>query len=157
MSLRDGAKKMSKSDPSDYSRINMTDDADAVALKIRKAKTDPHPLPGPDALDDKGRVLAAREAERPEAFNLLGIYAALADKPLKDVLTEFEGKEFSFFKQVLSDLSVATIGKIGHEMKRLMSDRTEIDGILRNGAERARAASEPILRQVEDIVGFLRP
>ena len=157
MSLRDGTKKMSKSDPSDYSRINMTDDAEAVALKIRKAKTDPHPLPGPDALDDKDRVIAAREAERPEAFNLLGIYAALADKPLKDVLTEFEGKEFSFFKQVLSDLSVATIGKLGHEMKRLMSDRTEIDGILRDGAERARAISGPIMREVEDIVGFLRP
>jgi len=157
MSLRDGTKKMSKSDPSDYSRINMTDDAEAVALKIRKAKTDPHPLPGPDALDDKDRVIGAREAERPEAFNLLGIYAALADKPLKDVLTEFEGKEFSFFKQVLSDLSVATIGKIGHEMKRLMSDKTEIDGILRDGAERARAISGPIMREVEDIVGFLRP
>lgn len=157
MSLRDGTKKMSKSDPSDYSRINMTDDGDAVALKIRKAKTDPHPLPGADALDDKDRVIAAREAERPEAFNLLGIYAALADKPLKDVLTEFEGREFSFFKQVLADLAVSTVGKIGHEMKRLMSDKAEIDGILRNGAERARALSDPIMREVEDIVGFLRP
>jgi tryptophanyl-tRNA synthetase len=157
MSLRDGAKKMSKSDPSDYSRINMTDDADAVALKIRKAKTDPHPLPGPDALDAAGRADPKREAARPEAFNLLGIYAALSDKPLKDVLAEFEGREFSFFKQVLTDLSVATVGKIGHEMKRLMNDKAEIDGILRDGAERARAISEPILRQVQDIVGFLRP
>ena len=147
MSLRDGTKKMSKSDPSDYSRINMTDDSDTVALKIRKAKTDPHPLPGPDA----------KEADRPEAFNLLGIYAALADKSLKDVLVEFEGREFSFFKQVLTDLAVATIGKLGDEMKRLMSDPAEIDGVLRDGASRARAIADPILREVEDIVGFLRP
>jgi tryptophanyl-tRNA synthetase len=157
MSLRDGAKKMSKSDPSDYSRINMTDDADAVALKIRKAKTDPHPLPGPAVLDGKGAVDAKAEAERPEAFNLLGIYAALSDRPLAEVLAEFEGKEFSFFKQVLTDLAVATLGQIGHEMKRLMADPAEIDAVLRDGAARARALADPILREVEDIVGFLRP
>jgi len=157
MSLRDGSKKMSKSDTSDYSRINMTDDADAVALKVRKAKTDPHPLPGPAALTPQGTPDAAKEAERPEAFNLLGIYAALSDKSLKDVVTEFEGREFSFFKQVLTDLAVATVGKIGSEMKRLMNDPAEIDGVLRDGAQRARAIAEPILREVEDIVGFLRP
>jgi tryptophanyl-tRNA synthetase len=157
MSLRDGAKKMSKSDPSDYSRINMTDDADAVALKIRKAKTDPHPLPGPAVLDGKGAVDPKAESERPEAFNLLAIYGALADKPLAAVLAEFEGKEFSFFKQVLTDLAVATLGHIGQEMKRLMADPSEIDAVLRDGAARARAMSEPIMREVEDIVGFLRP
>jgi len=157
MSLRDGSKKMSKSDTSDYSRINMTDDADAVALKIRKAKTDPHPLPGPVALTPQGTPDPAKEAERPEAFNLLGIYAALSDKSLKDVVTEFEGREFSFFKQVLTDLAVATVGQIGTEMKRLMNDPVEIDAVLRDGAERARAIAAPILREVEDIVGFLRP
>ena len=157
MSLRDGSKKMSKSDPSDYSRINMTDDADTVALKIRKAKTDPHPLPGPEALKPDGTVDPAKEAERPEVYNLLGIYAALSDKALKDVLTEFAGREFSFFKQVLTDLAVATIGQMGNEMKRLLSDPAEIDGVLRDGAERARAIAAPILREVEDIVGFLRP
>jgi tryptophanyl-tRNA synthetase len=157
MSLRDGSKKMSKSDTSDYSRINMTDDADAVALKIRKAKTDPHPLPGPEALTADGTVDPAQEAERPEAFNLLGIYAALSDKPLSDALAEFAGREFSFFKQVLTDLAVATIGQIGNEMKRLMNDPAEIDAVLRDGAARARALSEPIMREVEDIVGFLRP
>ena len=157
MSLRDGSKKMSKSDTSDYSRINMTDDADAVALKVRKAKTDPHPLPGPAALTPQGTPDAAKEAERPEAFNLLGIYAALSDKSLKEVVTEFEGREFSFFKQVLTDLAVATVGKIGSEMKRLMNDPAEIDGVLRDGAQRARAIAEPILREAEDIVGFLRP
>jgi tryptophanyl-tRNA synthetase len=157
MSLRDGAKKMSKSDPSDYSRINMTDDAEAVALKIRKAKTDPLPLPGLEALRPDGTVDPAREAERPEAFNLLGIYAALADKSLQEVVAEFEGREFSFFKQVLTDLAVATIGQVGNEMQRLLGDPAEIDAVLRDGAERAHALAAPILREVEDIVGFLRP
>ena len=157
MSLRDGAKKMSKSDASDYSRINMTDDSDTVALKIRKAKTDPHPLPGPEALKSDGTLDPAKEAERPEAYNLLGIYAALSDKTLKEVLPEFAGREFSFFKQVLTDLAVATVGQVGNEMKRLMNDPAEIDGVLRDGAQRARAIAEPILREVEDIVGFLRP
>ncbi len=157
MSLRDGSKKMSKSDPSDYSRINMTDDSETVALKIRKAKTDPHPLPGPEVLMPDGTVDPAKEVERPEVYNLLGIYAALADKSLQDVLTEFAGREFSFFKQVLTDLAVATIGQMGNEMKRLLNDPAEIDAVLHDGAERARAIAAPILREVEDIVGFLRP
>ncbi|HWA44294.1 MAG TPA: tryptophan--tRNA ligase [Hypericibacter adhaerens] len=157
MSLRDGTKKMSKSDPSDMSRINMTDDADLVAQKIRKAKTDPHPLPGPEALGAGGQVKDEALTARPEAFNLLGIYAALSDRPLAAVIAEFEGKEFSAFKQALTDLAVATLGKIGNEMKRLLADPAEIDGVLRHGAERARAVSTPILREVEDVVGFLRP
>src|SRR5512144_1467574 len=132
MSLRDGSKKMSKSDPSDYSRINMTDDADTVALKIRKAKTDPHPLPGPEVLRPDGTVDPAKEAERPEVYNLLGMYAALSDKSLKEVLTEFAGRDFPFFKQVLTDLAVATIGQMGNEMKRLLNDPAEIDGVLRD-------------------------
>jgi len=156
MSLRDGTKKMSKSDASDYSRINMTDDADAVALKIRKAKTDPQPLPGPECLGPDGKVAPEAMAARPEAFNLLGIYAALADKDLNTVIGEFAGKEFSVFKQVLTDLAVATLGKIGGEMKRLMADPAEIDAILKDGAERARAKSVPILAEVEEAVGFLR-
>jgi tryptophanyl-tRNA synthetase len=157
MSLRDGAKKMSKSDPSDMSRINMTDDADLVAQKIRKAKTDPHPLPGPDALGADGQVKEDIFAARPEAFNLLGIYAALSDRPLASVIAEFEGKEFSAFKQALTDLAVATLGRIGGEMKRLLAAPSEIDDVLRHGAERARAVSAPILKEVEDVVGFLRP
>ncbi len=157
MSLRDGTKKMSKSDASDYSRINMTDDADTVALKIRKAKTDPHPLPGPAALRPDGSVDPAAEAARPEAFNLLGIHAALSDQPLAAVLAEFEGKKFSFFKQVLADLAIATIGQVGNEMKRLVSEPGEIDRVLRDGAGRARSLAAPIMAEVEDIVGFLRP
>ncbi|WP_119461521.1 tryptophan--tRNA ligase [Rhodospirillaceae bacterium SYSU D60014] len=157
MSLRDGAKKMSKSDPSDYSRINMTDDADTVALKIRKAKTDPNPLPGPEVLRADGTVDPGAESARPEAFNLLGIYAALADKPARAVLDEFAGQEFSAFKRALTDLAVATLGEMGGEMKRLLAEPGHVDSVLRQGAERARAIAGPIMAEVEDIVGYLRP
>ncbi len=147
MSLRDGAKKMSKSDESDYSRINMTDDADTIALKIRKAKTDLEPLPG---------ALEGLEG-RPEASNLLGIYAALSDKEKAQVVSQFEGKQFSEFKKELVDLAVAVLGPINTEMKRLMTDPAHIDAILRSGAERADAIAAPIIKDVYDIVGFLRP
>ena len=157
MSLRDGSKKMSKSDPSDMSRINMTDDADAVAQKIRRATTDPELLPGPEALDAEGRVPEERRKERPEAWNLLGIYAALADQDWAAVLTEFEGAQFSAFKQALTELAVDRLGPIGSEMKRLQQDADYVDGILREGAERANAIAQPILREVQEIVGFLRP
>ncbi len=156
MSLRDGSKKMSKSEASDYSRINMTDDADTVAQKIRKAKTDPAPLPGEEALTVTGGFSDAAVAARPEAFNLLSIYAALSDQDPASVLREFAGKDFSFFKKVLTDLAVATLGKIGGEMKRLMADPAEIDGVLADGARRARDISAPIMKEVEEIVGFLR-
>ncbi|MGE0659256.1 MAG: tryptophan--tRNA ligase [Reyranellaceae bacterium] len=147
MSLRDGSKKMSKSDPSDYSRINLTDDADAIALKIRKAKTDPLPMPE-----------AESEAEtRPEVDNLLGIYAALADRPRGEILADFAGKEFSFFKKALTDLAVEKLGPINADMKRLMGDAGYVESVLRDGAARANAIAEPILREVYDIVGFLRP
>ncbi len=147
MSLRDGAKKMSKSDESDYSRINMTDDADTIALKIRKAKTDLEPLPG---------TMEGLEG-RPEASNLLGIYAALSDKEKAQVVRQFEGRQFSEFKKELVDLAVAVLGPINTEMKRLMTDPAHIDAILRKGAERADAIAAPIIRDVYDIVGFLRP
>ena len=147
MSLRDGSKKMSKSDESDYSRINMTDDADTIALKIRKAKTDLEPLPG---------TMEGLEG-RPEASNLLGIYAALSDKEKAQVVRQFEGKQFSEFKKELVDLAVAVLGPINAEMKRLMTDPAHIDAILRKGAERADAIAAPIIRDVYDIVGFLRP
>ncbi len=147
MSLRDGSKKMSKSDESDYSRINMTDTADTIALKIRKAKTDPEPLP---------ETLAELDA-RAEAANLLGIYAALSDMERAQALTQNAGKQFSQFKQDLTDLAVAVLGPINTEMNRLMGDPGYIDSVLRNGAERANAIAEPILGEVYDIVGFLRP
>ena len=147
MSLRDGSKKMSKSDESDYSRINLTDDADAVKLKIQKARTDPHPLP------DSIKGLEGR----PEAENLLGIYAALSDKTLEAVVAEFAGWQFSKFKAVLTDLAAATMGRIGSEMKRLMADPAEIDRLLKRGSERAGAMAAKHLREVQDIIGLLKP
>jgi tryptophanyl-tRNA synthetase len=147
MSLRDGTKKMSKSDASEYSRINMTDDADAIAQKIRKAKTDPEPLPS---------EVAGLEA-RPEAANLVGIYAALAGKTGAEVLREHGGAQFSVFKQALVDLAVGVLGPVGAEMKRLAADPGFVDAVLRDGAARAHAIAAPILREVHDIVGFLRP
>ncbi len=146
MSLKDGSKKMSKSDPSDQSRITLTDDADAFAKKGRKARTDPLPLP-----DDPKDL-----ADRPEAANLLGIYAALADRPLAEVLTQHGGGQFSGFKQDLADLMVAKLQPITGEMRRLGDDPGYIDGVLAEGAERARALSDPVMDRVFDIVGFLR-
>ena len=146
MSLRDGSKKMSKSDPSDMSRINMTDDADAIAKKIRKAKTDPEALPA--TMDDL--------ADRPEARNLINIYAALAEEDAQTVLTQFEGKQFGDFKPQLADLAVAKLSPIATEMARLMSDTAEIDRVLGKGAERAREIAQPILQRTFDIVGMIR-
>jgi tryptophanyl-tRNA synthetase len=155
MSLRDGAKKMSKSDPSDYSRIHMTDDAEAIALKLRKAKTDPLPLPDLDTLDEKGNIKREADEARPEAFNLLSIYAALSDRSLQDVVGAFAGREFSAFKKDLTDLAVSVLGPIGSEMQRLLKESAEVDRVLSQGAARAEAIAEPILREVEDTVGFL--
>jgi tryptophanyl-tRNA synthetase len=156
MSLRDGTKKMSKSDPSEYSRINLTDGADDIANKIRKAKTDPAELPGPDALDADGvHVRTEAEKERPEAFNLLAIYAALSDQSMAMTLEQFAGAQFSAFKGELVDLSVARLGPIGAEMQRLMADPGHVDSVLRDGAERAAAIADPIIREVHEIVGFL--
>jgi tryptophanyl-tRNA synthetase len=146
MSLRDGTKKMSKSDASDYSRINLTDDADAIAQKVRKAKTDPEPLPS----EEKGLE------SRPEADNLVGIYAALKDITKADVLREFGGAQFSTFKSSLVDLSVAKLGPIGSEMKRLVQDTTYIDSVLADGSARAQALAAETMNAVKDIVGFVR-
>ncbi|MEM6662418.1 MAG: tryptophan--tRNA ligase [Pseudomonadota bacterium] len=146
MSLRDGSKKMSKSDPSDMSRINLTDDADAIASKIRKARTDPEPLPS----ETEGL------GERAEARNLVGIYAALADTTAEAVLQEFGGQGFGAFKPALADLAVAKMAPIAEEMTRLEKDPAGIDRILGEGADRAAAIAEPILAEVYQTVGFLR-
>jgi tryptophanyl-tRNA synthetase len=146
MSLRDGTRKMSKSDPSDYSRLTLADDADAIAQKIRKARTDAEPLPSePDGLQG-----------RPEADNLVVIYAALADLTKEAVLREFGGAQFSHFKTALADLAVSRLSPIGAQMKRLMDDRAYLDGVLREGSARARALAAPTMATVKDIVGFLR-
>ncbi|MGA9601840.1 MAG: tryptophan--tRNA ligase [Methylocystis sp.] len=146
MSLRDGAKKMSKSDASDYSRINLSDDAEAIAQKVRKAKTDPEPLPSEEA----------GLAGRPEAANLIGIYAALSGRGRDDVLSEFGGANFSAFKNALVDLAVAKLSPITAEMRRITNDPAYIDGVLRDGARRAREIAQPNMDAVKDIVGFLR-
>ncbi|QDZ02199.1 tryptophan--tRNA ligase [Nitratireductor mangrovi] len=146
MSLRDGTRKMSKSDPSDLSRINLTDDADAIAKKIRKAKTDPAPLPvDPDGL-----------ASRPEAENLVGIYAALADQSRADVIRDFGGRQFSEFKPALAELAVEKMAPIAAEMRRIMADPGYVDGVLRDGGERAGALAEETMTSVRDIIGLLQ-
>lgn len=146
MSLRDGTKKMSKSDASDNSRINLTDDADSIAAKVRKAKTDP------DALPSEVAGLAAR----PEADNLVGIFAALKDVTREAVLAEYGGAQFSAFKGALVDLAVEKLAPINAEMKRLTADPGHIDAVLADGAERAEAIAAPTLDAVKDIVGFVR-
>jgi tryptophanyl-tRNA synthetase len=146
MSLRDGSKKMSKSDASDYSRINLSDDADAIAQKIRKAKTDPEPLPS----EEKGL------ATRPEADNLVGIFAALAGTTRASVLAQFGNAQFSTFKAALIDLSVAKLSPIAAEMKRLLADPASIDAVLADGSERAQKLAGVTMNAVKDIVGFVR-
>lgn len=147
MSLRDGTAKMSKSDPSENSRINLTDDRDVIAKKIRKAKTDSEPLP--ENVDDLG--------ERAEAKNLISIFAALNNQEISEVCRQYAGKGFADFKKDLAELSVEVLGPITDEMRRLMAEKSFIDSILKEGAEKADEISRPILRSVHEIVGFIRP
>ena len=146
MSLRDGTRKMSKSEPSDQSRINLTDDADTIALKIRRAKTDPDALPS----DEKGLE------NRPEADNLVGIYAALADHSKADVFKQFGGAQFSTFKNALVDLTVAKLSPINAEMRRLVADPPHIDAVLADGSSRAQVLAADTMKGVKDIVGLVR-
>jgi tryptophanyl-tRNA synthetase len=146
MSLRDGTKKMSKSDPSEFSHIALTDDADVIAQKIRRAKTDPEPLPSE----------VAGLARRPEADNLVGIFAALGDETKADVLRRFGGGQFSAFKNALADLTIAKLAPIRNEILKLNADPAHVDRILADGAKRARAIAGPIMDQVKDVLGLLR-
>ena len=145
MSLRDGSKKMSKSDPSDYSRIMLTDTAENITQKIKKAKTDPEPLP-----QDKTGL-----EKRPEAENLISIFASLQDTSTESVIKDYAGKEFSTFKKDLADLSVSKLEPITSEMNKLMSDVSYIDSILNQGKENAIAVAEPVLKKTKEIIGFL--
>ena len=147
MSLRDGSKKMSKSDPSDQSRINLTDDADTIALKIRRARTDPEPLPSE----------AEGLTDRAEARNLVGIMAALLDTDAAAILREHGGKGFGVFKDALADVVVDKLAPIAAETRRLLADPASVDAVLRNGAMRAAAIADPIVTEAERLVGFLRP
>ena len=145
MSLRDGSKKMSKSGPSDYSRIMLTDTAENITQKIKKAKTDPEPLP-----QDKTGL-----EKRPEAENLISIFASLQDTSIESVIKDYAGKEFSIFKKDLADLSVSKLEPITSEMNKLMSDVSYIDSILNQGKENAIAVAEPVLQKTKEIIGFL--
>ncbi len=146
MSLRDGTRKMSKSDPSDMSRINLSDDADTIAQKFRKARTDSEPLP---------ETLEGLEG-RPEARNLVNIYAALADRTPEAVVAEYAGQGFAAFKPALADLAVSVLSPVNAEINRLMREEAEIDKLLTAGAERADAIARPILERTHDIVGLIR-
>ncbi len=154
MSLRDGKAKMSKSDPSDNSRINLTDGTDEIVQKIRKARTDPDVLPGPEVLIE-GDLKTEDQNKRPEAFNLLSIYSALSRQSLEETLKQFQGMQFSSFKDELADLSIAKLAPIGEEMQRLMADPGYVDNILQEGAIRANNIAQPILKEVHQIIGFL--
>ena len=147
MSLRDGSKKMSKSDPSDLSRINMGDDADTIAQKFRKAKTDPDALPS-EEVGLEGRA---------EAKNLISIYAALGDQGVSDILSDVGGKQFSEFKPMLVERAVEKLSPISQEMARLMEDTSEIDRVLAKGVEKATAIAIPVLKETYEIVGILQP
>ena len=145
MSLRDGTAKMSKSDASDNTRINLTDPPDLIAKKIRRAKTDPEPLPGaPEGLET-----------RPEAANLVGIFAALCNDSVEDVCRRFDGAQFSTFKEELAELAIAELAPITTEMQRLMNDPAYVESVLRDGAQRAEELAGPVIREVQEIVGFL--
>jgi tryptophanyl-tRNA synthetase len=144
MSLRDGTKKMSKSDESDMTRINLVDDADTIANKIKKAKSDPNPLPGSkDELDG-----------RPEAANLLTIYAALAEQSLDKTIEQFAGKQFSEFKPALADLAVAKLSPMTKKMSDLMKDPGQIDSILRKSNEKANVIADKVLAETQELMGF---
>ena len=144
MSLRDGSSKMSKSDASDATRINLTDSADDIAQKIKRAKTDPEPLPSE----------VAGLAERPEATNLVGIFAGLSGRSQADILSEFGGQGFGVFKPALAELAVSQIAPISAEMNKLLKQKDEIDAILEKGATQAQAIAAPILAEVKKLVGF---
>ena len=145
MSLRDGSKKMSKSDPSDYSRIMLTDTAENIVQKIKKAKTDPEPLP-----ENKKEL-----EKRPEAENLISIFASLQDNSIENVIKDYAGKEFSVFKKDLADLSVTKLEPITTEMNKLMKEVSYIDSVLKLGKENAESVAEPVLLKTKEIIGFL--
>ena len=154
MSLRDGTKKMSKSDPSDFSRINMRDKADEIVKKIRKAKTDMDPLPGGEALAGD-RLSPEFRAARPEVANLIELFGALSDQSQSAVVNQFEGQDFRAFKEALAEISVAVMDPMRAKMESYLDDPGQIDVILTDGADRARAIAAPILDEVRRIFGFL--
>ena len=154
MSLRDGKNKMSKSDVSDYSRLNLTDSIDDISNKIRKAKTDPLPLPGLDSLDEEENFKEEVINSRAEAVNLLNIYSALSNETIKNVVEKFVGKQFSDFKKELNEVAVEALAPITKEMRKLLEDKTYLTEIIKDGGHRANIIAQPIVTKVKNIVGF---
>ena len=154
MSLRNGKNKMSKSDISDYSRLNLTDSVDDISNKIRKAKTDPLPLPGLDSLDEEENFKEEVINSRAEAVNLLNIYSALSNETIKNVVEKFVGKQFSDFKKELNEVAVEALAPITKEMRKLLEDKTYLTGIIKDGGNRANIIAQPIINKVKDIVGL---
>ena len=154
MSLRDGKNKMSKSDISDYSRLNLTDSVDDISNKIRKAKTDPLPLPDANSLNDEGNFKEETINSRAEAVNLLNIYSALSNENIKKVVEKFEGRQFSDFKKELNEIAVETLAPITKEMRKLLKDKTYLESIIKDGGNRANILAQPIITKVKDIIGF---
>ena len=154
MSLRDGKNKMSKSDISDYSRLNLTDSVDDISNKIRKAKTDPLPLPDANSLNDEGNFKEETINSRAEAVNLLNIHSALSNENIKKVVEKFEGRQFSDFKKELNEIAVETLAPITKEMRKLLEDKTYLESIIKDGGNRANILAQPIITKVKDIIGF---
>ena len=154
MSLRNGKNKMSKSDISDYSRLNLTDSVDDISNKIRKAKTDPLPLPDLDVLDEKENFKEEIINSRAEAVNLLNIYSALSNETTKKVVEKFVGKQFSDFKKELNEVAVEALAPITKEMRKLLEDKTYLTGIIKDGGNRANIIAQPIITKVKNIVGL---
>ncbi|MBT3938430.1 MAG: tryptophan--tRNA ligase [Pelagibacterales bacterium] len=154
MSLRDGKNKMSKSDISDYSRLNLTDSIDDISNKIRKAKTDPLPLPDANSLNEEGNFKEETINSRAEAVNLLNIYSALSNEDIIKVVEKFEGRQFSDFKKELNEIAVETLAPITKEMRKLLKDKTYLESIIKDGGNRANILAQPIITKVKDIIGF---
>jgi len=154
MSLRDGSKKMSKSDLSEYSRINLTDNVDEIANKIKKAKTDPLPLPDLSCLDEEENFKKEIIENRPEVINLINIYSSLSKDSISQVVKKYSGNQFSIFKNDLSDLSVEVLSPITIEMRKLLNDKKYLEGILKEGGVKANSIAEPIIQKTKNIVGF---
>ncbi|MFW5739261.1 MAG: tryptophan--tRNA ligase, partial [Myxococcota bacterium] len=155
MSLRDGTRKMSKSDPVDGARINLTDDADAIAAKVGRARTDTEVLPGPEVLDDSGQLFESARTARPACFNLLGIYASLETLSWHQVLAKFEGKGYGALKQALTERLVEELQPLRAEILRLTSDPAQLDAVLQHGANRAMAIAVPVVREAKRAIGLL--
>jgi len=155
MSLRNGLNKMSKSDISDYSRINVMDSKDLIVNKIKKAKTDSSVIMGQEVLDESGKLSKEIINQRPEACNLLQIYSAISEASITETLKNFEGKEFRVLKEVLAEIVIQKIFPIGHEVRKMLNEENYLTGVLEKGAQKAKGQAEENLKEIKNIIGFI--